>query len=736
MTKNLLVELLVEELPPKSLKQLGNSFAELLAAGLKAQDLLAVDAQVTAYASPRRLAVHITHVSAQAVDKAVTQKLMPVAVGLDAQGQATPPLLKKLASLGADDSVVPQLKRMMEGKTETLFWDSTAKGTPLIDGLQKALQEAISKLPSPKVMTYQLVDGWSSVNFVRPVHTLIALHGTDIVPVNILGLQAGRETQGHRFEAKVNPIVVHNADSYVQQLLTEGVVIAGFAERRTEIAHQLAVAAAQENLTPIDDDALLDEVTALVEHPNVLVGKFSAEFLQVPQECLILTMKANQKYFPLLDAQGKLSNKFLLVSNIRPTDPGLVVTGNERVVRSRLADAKFFFDQDRKETLASRVLELKKVVYHNKLGSQDLRMRYVRTIAQMIGQQLGGAALAAQAAEAATLAKADLLTGMVGEFPELQGIMGRYYAQHEGLSDDIAFAIEDHYKPRFAGDELPRNLVGVCLALADKLETLVNMFRIGELPTGDRDPFALRRHALGVIRILIEKNLSLKLDKLVQQVVELIENEDIPKQQFKQNSNQTKGPGKTTSILTFKDFIKINSRQVPEESREQLQSFIYERLAGSLREQGYTAQEVDAVLSLNPQHLSDIPKRLAAVRAFAALPEAASLAAANKRVGNILIKSAVVSNAEVDLDLLPEQSEQALYKALDDLLSQTEETFANGDYTSLLQILAKLKSPIDNFFDHVMVNVDNEKLRNNRLALLKQLQQTMNRIADLSKLAN
>lgn len=727
MSRNLLVELLVEELPPKSLKQLGISFAELLAANLRAQDLLTKESQVTAYATPRRLAVYITHVAAQAADKAVAQKLMPVAVGLDAQGQATPPLLKKLASLGADASAVPQLKRVMEGKTETLFWDSTVTGTPLTDGLQKALEEAIGKLPIPKVMTYQLADGWSSVNFVRPVHALIALHGADIVPVNILGLQAGRETQGHRFEAKVNPIVLHNADSYAQQLASEGAVIAGFAERRAEIVRQLNAAATKENLTPVDDDALLDEVTALVEHPNVLVGKFAAEFLQVPQECLILTMKANQKYFPLLDAQGKLANKFLLVSNIRPTDPGLVIGGNERVVRSRLADAKFFFDQDRKKTLASRVPELDKVVYHNKLGTQGLRMHYVRAIANLIGQQLNGDTLGAQAYEAATLAKTDLLTDMVGEFPELQGIMGRYYAQYEGLSDDVAFAIEDHYKPRFAGDTLPRNLVGICVALVDKLETLVNMFGIGEIPTGDKDPFALRRHALGVIRILIEKNLLLKLNVLIQQVIKIIYDSAIEVQWSERFyiSNVVKKTQAHATII----------RHVPEGLSEQLLTFIYERLAGSLREQGYTAQEVDAVLSLNPQQLSDIPKRLAAVRAFAALPEAASLAAANKRVGNILKKTEGGISAEVDTGLLQEPAEQALYQALTDMLPETEKTFAAGDYTASLQILAALKSPVDTFFDHVMVNVEEEALRNNRLALLKQLHQIMNQIADLSKLA-
>jgi len=731
MSKNLLVELLVEELPPRSLKQLGNSFAELLAASLKAQDLLMAETQVTAYATPRRLAVHITHVAAQAADKAVTQKLMPVAVGLDAQDQATPPLLKKLASLGVDTSAVPQFKRVMDGKTETLFLDITVKGIQLTDGLQKALNETIGQLPIPKVMTYQLADGWQSVNFVRPAHALVALHGADIVPVNILGLQAGRETQGHRFEAKVNPIVLKDADSYARQLTTEGAVIAGFSERRAEITRQLAAAAKKENLTPIDDDALLDEVTALVEHPNVLVGTFGSEFLQVPQECLILTMKANQKYFPLLDAQGRLVNKFLLVSNIQPADPSLIIGGNERVVRSRLADAQFFFNQDCKKTLASRIPELDKVVYHNRLGTQGLRMHHVRAVARMIGQQLNDDTLASQAYEAATLAKADLLTDMVGEFPELQGIMGRYYAQYEGLGDDIAFAIEDHYKPRFAGDVLPRNPVGICIALADKFVTLVDMFGIGEIPTGDKDPFALRRHALGVIRILTEKNLPLELNTLIQQIIKTIYDPTIENQW-----SQCFYKNKKWNIEEKKEVRSSRIRHVPKGLSESLFVFIYERLAGSLREQGYTAQEVDAVLSLNPQHLGDIPKRLAAVRTFAALPEAISLAAANKRVGNILKKVEGDIPTRVDADLLREPDEQALYQALTGISPETNEAFSAGDYTASLQILAALKSPVDAFFDNVMVNADDESLRNNRLALLAHLHQAMNRVADLSKLAS
>ncbi len=699
-SKNLLVELFVEELPPKALKKLGESFAAALAASLKTAGLAPSTATVTAFASPRRLAAHVTDVLAVAADKPVVQKLMPVAVGIDAAGNATPALLKKLAALGADATAVAGLRRENDGKADILFYDSLARGATLAEGLQKAVEAALAALPIPKVMTYQLADGWDTVNFVRPAHALVALHGADVVPVSVLGLNAGRATQGHRFEAAVDPVVFADADSYAETLRRDGAVIASFAERRAEIARQLAAAAAIAGGRPIDDDALLDEVTALVERPNVLVGQFEAEFLAVPQECLILTMKANQKYFPLLDAAGKLTNKFLVVSNISPADASAVIGGNERVVRPRLADAKFFYDQDRKKTLESRVLGLAKVVYHNKLGTQGERVQRVCAIAQGIGLQLGGEALAVQAEQAALLAKADLLTDMVGEFPELQGIMGRYYALHDGLAADIADAIEDHYKPRFAGDSLPRGLVGTLVALADKLETLVGMFGIGQIPTGDRDPFALRRHALGVIRMLSEGNLNLPLNELLTA---------------------------SASVFAAVDGFK------PAESA--LADFIYERLAGSLREQGYTAQEVDAVVSQRPQRLGDIPKRLAAVRAFSALPEAAALAAANKRVGNILKKVEDSVDAWVDTALLREPAEVALHAALVDVVPQADAAFVTGDYSESLQALAALRAPVDTFFDDVMVNADDPALRANRLGLLATLHAAMNQVADLSKLS-
>lgn len=704
-TQNLLVELFVEELPPKALKKLGDAFAGVLFEQLKAQGLMGASAVLTSFASPRRLAAHVTAVAAQADDKAVSQKLMPVSVGLDATGNATPALLKKLQALGADASAVAGLKRAPDGKAEALFYDSTVQGATLAEGLQKALAEAIAKLPIPKVMTYQLesgceMPGWSSVSFVRPAHGLVALHGSSVVPVAALGLKAGNTTQGHRFEAAVSPVVVQHADRYAATLAQDGAVIASFAERRAEIVRQLAAAAAQVGggARPIDDDALLDEVTALVERPNVLVCEFEPQFLDVPQECLILTMKANQKYFPLLDASGKLTNQFLLVSNIQPADAGFVIGGNERVVRPRLADAKFFFDQDRKKTLASRVAGLDKVVYHNKLGTQGERVARVRAIAKAIGQQLGGDLLAAKADQAAQLAKTDLVTDMVGEFPELQGTMGRYYALNDGLSAEVADAIEDHYKPRFAGDDLPRNPTGVVVALADKLETLVGMFGIGNLPTGDKDPFALRRHALGVIRMLTEQDLALELSALL-----------------------------AGALPAFGDKVS--------DATAALTDFIYDRLAGSLREQGYSAQEVDAVLALRPQRLGDVAKRLAAVRAFAALPEAPALAAANKRVSNILKKAEGDVRAQVNDALLSEPAEVSLANALKSVAPKAESSWASGQYTESLQALAALKAPVDEFFDKVMVNADDPALKANRLGLLATLHAAMNRVADLSKLA-
>jgi glycyl-tRNA synthetase beta chain len=697
----LLVELFVEELPPKSLKKLGESFATTLSSSLRTQGLLAADATITSYATPRRLAVSISAVVTQAASQAVEHKLMPVAVALDASGAATPALQKKLAALGAADVAMPALARVGVGKAEALVWRTTAQGASLAHGLQTAFDAALAALPIAKVMAYQLADGWTSVAFVRPAHSIVALHGADVVPIQALGLTSNRNTQGHRFEAKVQPILLAHAKDYAAQLLTEGSVIASFTERRIEVQRQLQAAAAAQGLKPIDDDALLDEVTSLVEKPNVVTCSFEPAFLDVPPECLILTMKANQKYFPLLDAQGALTNKFLVVSNIAPADTCRIVQGNERVVRPRLADAKFFFDKDRKAKLETRLPMLDKVVYHAKLGTMAARVERVRAIANVIGQQLGGVALASQADRAAQLAKADLVTDMVGEFPELQGIMGGYYASHDGEPVAVAHAIEDHYKPRFAGDTLPRNDVGVVAALADKLETLVGLFAAGEKPTGDKDPFALRRHALGVIRLLMERKLPLSLSALVHDATGFY------------GALVSDRAATTTAVLAF----------------------THERLAGALRDQGFSAQEVDAVLSSDAKHLHEHPARLAAVRAFMALPEAPDLAAANKRVRNILAKSPVAEGQAVNPAAFAQAEEHALFKQLGDVGAKADAAYQRGDYAASLMQLAALKTPVDAFFDSVMVNAEDTALRNNRLALLAQMHVAMNRVADLSKLA-
>ena len=712
---------------------MGEAFATQLSDQLRLLGLINGDSVATPYASPRRLAAHISHVYIKAADKAVQQKLMPVAVGLDAAGKATPALLKKLQALGADVSnpvaAVAALKRAQDGKAEALFYDSLVTGATLDTGLQKALEDTLAKLPIPKVMSYQLerdcaLPGWSSVHFVRPAHGLVALHGSTVVPICVLGLTAGNTTQGHRFEAAVSPVTLADADSYAATLARDGAVIASFAERRAEIERQLAAAAKRVGgaCKPIEDSALLDEVTALVERPNVLICEFEKEFLSVPQECLILTMKANQKYFPLLDSHGKLTNQFLVVSNISPADASAVIGGNERVVRPRLSDAKFFFDQDRKKTLASRVEGLAKVVYHNKLGTQGERTQRVAAIAAAIVEQIRHAitpytvhakdemdVLASKVQQAATLAKTDLLTDMVGEFPELQGIMGGYYARHDGLREGVAIAIEDHYKPRFAGDVLPRNHTGTVVALADKLETLVGMFGIGNLPTGDKDPFALRRHALGVIRILMEADFSINLDTMIANAAHAFDSLTVNWSEAEQASFAA--------------------------SPAKLLDFIYDRLAGSLRDQAYSAQEVDAVLALRPQRLGDVPKRLEAVRAFSVLPEAPALAAANKRIGNIL-KKALDVDAHVSEILLHEAAEKALFATMQALVPQADAQLNAGDYTGSLQTLAGLRAPVDAFFNDVMVNAEQMDLRLNRHGLLKTLHVAMNRLADLSRLAS
>ncbi|HEY4957652.1 MAG TPA: glycine--tRNA ligase subunit beta, partial [Caldimonas sp.] len=619
--------------------------------------------------------------------------------GLAATGEATPALLKKLAALGADASTVPTVQRRVDGKSETLFLDIVAAGASLAEGLQRALDRALAQLPIPKVMQYQLADGWTSVSFVRPAHGLVALHGTDVVPVRALGLEAGRTTLGHRFEAKVAPIELRAADRYAAQLRDEGAVIASFAERKAETLRQLQAGAAAAGLAPIDDDALLDEVTALVERPNVLACEFEREFLAVPPECLVLTMKANQKYFPLLERDGRLTNRFLVVSNITPADPSRIVEGNERVVRPRLADAKFFYDQDRKRTLESRVPGLDKVVYHGKLGSQGDRVRRVRRIAMWVAERIG--ADPALADRAAQLAKADLLTDMVGEFPELQGIMGGYYAAHDGEAPEVAAAIRAQYVNRRGDSDEAVNLVGEALLIADRAEALVGIWGIGLKPTGEKDPYALRRHALTLIR-----------------------------------SFQLVAGAKGERALDLRELLAFAASTfdiaLAAGVVDEVEAFVYERYFQQLATL-YDARAVEAVMSMKPA-LHDAVGRVLAVREFLALPEAPALAAANKRVGNILKKSDAAPGA-IDSALLSEPAERALADALADVGARADQAYRAGEYARSLSLLAGLKPSVDAFFDSVMVNVESPVLRANRLALLAALRATMNRVADLSLLA-
>ena len=696
----LLVELFVEELPPKTLKKLSTTFAEGLVAALRSEGLVAEGAVATPFATPRRLAVLIDAVAARAADSAVSLKLMPASVGLDAAGGATPALLKKLAALGTDVSVLSALQRRLDGKSETLFLDRVAAGATLAEGLQHAIERAIAQLPIAKLMQYQLADGWTSVSFVRPAHGLVALHGNEVVPVRALGLDAGRETKGHRFEARQTPIAIRSAESYERQLESEGAVLAGFGNRRAEISRQLRAASDAAGLAPIDDDALLDEVTALVERPNVVTCRFDSAFLEVPPECLMLTMKANQKYFPLLDAGGKLTNSFLVVCNITPADPTCVIEGNERVVRPRLADAKFFYDQDKKRSLASRVAALDKVVYHGALGSQGERVERVRRLARWVAERIG--ADVADADRAALLAKADLSTDMVGEFPELQGIMGGYYAAHDGEAADVVAAIRGQYVNRRSESDEATNLVGEALLIADRAETLVGIWSVGLRPTGDKDPHALRRHALTLIASFEAVLAFSQSPRLF--ITDLLEE----------------------AAATFS--TPVASTVVVE-----VEAFIFERYLNQLAVL-FDARAVDSVVGLRPP-LHEVVKRVHAVRDFLQLPEAAALAAANKRVGNILKKSTEAIPAEVDAKLLEEPAERALAAALDQIGTAAQAAFNGGRYAESLRLLAGLKVPVDAFFDGVMVNAESAALRANRLALLSHLRATMNRVADLSRLA-
>jgi glycyl-tRNA synthetase beta chain len=699
----LLVELFCEELPPKALKRLGDAFAEGISKSLQKREMLAPDSTARAFATPRRLAVAISGVKAASEPRAVEVKLMPVAVGLDPSGNPTPALVKKLEAAGLAGLDPAALKRRVDGKAEMLFADARTPALPLAQALQGALDEALAGLPIPKVMSYQLADGKTTVQFVRPAHGLVALHGADVVPVRTLGLEAGRLTHGHRFQGAAD-VSLDSAAAYEGKLRDEGAVIADFAVRRSEIRRQLDAEAARcgSSLGPEDAIApLLDEVTALVEMPTVYVGQFEPEFLAVPAECLVLTMRQNQKYFPLFDAQGKLTNRFLIVSNMRPADPSNIVGGNERVVRPRLADARFFFETDKKVKLADRVAQLGSIVYHNKLGSQAERVERLRRLATRIQAMLPrGEKGRPYADRAALLAKADLVTLMVGEFPELQGVMGKYYAESDGEEPSVVRAIEQHYWPRFSGDQLPSGDVSIALSLADKLETLVGIWGVGQQPTGDKDPFGLRRAALSVMRILSEKPEAAALDLRV----------------LLDESVGGFAPGKVAA-----------------DTAAGVHAFMLDRLRSMLRDKGFDANEIEAVLADSPTQVSRVWTRIEAVKAFRELPEADALASANKRIQNILKKSG--NGGVVSAALLAQDEERKLHASLQSLAPRVDQHMQRQDFAAALKDLAGIRDDVDAFFDKVLVNAEDEKLRDNRLALLTQLGALMNRVADISKLA-
>ncbi|WP_430432715.1 glycine--tRNA ligase subunit beta [Methyloversatilis sp.] len=697
MQATLLVELLTEELPPKALSRLGEVFADAVFKALVERKLVAADARMDRYASPRRLALTVQGVTDCAPDAVVDEKLMPVAVALDADGKPTPALLKKLQAKNIPVEALPQFTRRLDGKSETLFYAMTVPGAALDDVLAGIVLDALKKLPIPKLMRWADCD----YQFVRPVHGLVLLHGDRVVPGQAFGHASGRSTRGHRFMGE-GEVTLANADEYARALYERGAVMASFDARRALIVQRLAHVCGDigNGVHHVDDAALIDEVTALVENPNVYVAQFEPDFLAVPQECLILTMKANQKYFPLLDPHGKLLNRFLVVSNMQVADPHNIVSGNERVVRARLSDARFFFEQDKKTPLAARIPKMEAVVYHNRLGSQFDRVMRIQRLATDIGGRLGADVM--QAARAGLLAKADLMTDMVGEFPELQGVMGRYYAQHDGEAEVVAQAVEQHYRPRFAGDALPEGAVACAVSLADKIDALAGFFGIGQIPTGDKDPFALRRAALGVLRILMETPLPLDLAELIAAA----------RGGFR--AGQV-GEGDAANFET------------------QLLDFMFERLRNLLREAGHDARAIDAVLALRPTRIDLVPAKLAAVVAFSALPEAQSLAAANKRIVNILKKADGVA-VGVNATLFAEAAERDLHAALTAVQPALRADLEGGRYTEALTALAQLRAPVDRFFDDVMVNADDLKVRTNRLALLGELAAAMNAVADISRL--
>ena len=691
----LLIEFVTEELPPKSLKELGERFGELISKGLQEQSLIN-NSDMKVFSTPRRLGVKILNVAERGENKKKLIKLMPAKIGIDDNGQITQALSKKLHSLNETDEAIKKIKKEDEKGQQILYIEKDIAGINLEDILSEIINYCINQLPIKKMMSYQLEDGWTSVNFVRPVKNLLILHGKKILKVSTLGFEANNKSFGHRFESKEKKLTIDHADNYEKILLETGGVIASYAQRKEKIYSDIIRASKsfKEELHIIDDEALLDEVTALVEMPNILTGSFEKRFLKVPQECLTLSMKANQKYFPLFNKSNRLTNHFIIVSNLTPKDPTNIIQGNEKVIRPRLADAEFFFEQDKKQSLKSFSKKLESIVYHNKLGTQADRAGRVAIILQYIAEELSFNE-DINYKEFALASKADLLSLMVGEFPELQGVMGSIYASEDAHFKHMASAIEDHYKPKFSGDSLPRDRFGAYAALGEKFETLIGLFSINEQPTGDKDPFSLRRNAIGIIRILIEKNVP----------------------------------------LNFSNLIDKHTPKDKNDTGDSLKTFIYERLSNYLKDKNFTSNEVDAVISSRPNYLNDVIGKLDAIKEFSKLDQSKDLASANKRVTNILKKFTGLIK-KVDESLLEEDEEIQLFKTITKLNPVIIEALKEKNFIAALNSLVDLKNPIDEFFENVMVNSEDEKIKINRHNLLKQLHISLNCVADISKLAN
>jgi glycyl-tRNA synthetase beta chain len=686
-TRDLLVEIGTEELPPKALQRLSRSFAEGMSSGLAGAALK--PAGIESYAGPRRLAVLIADLPTAQQDQETLRRGPALSAAFDPQGNATQAALGFAKSNGV---AVEQLERLETDKGSWLAYRQVRRGQPTAELVPELVRKALAALPIPKRMRW----GDRADEFVRPVHWVVLLFGDEAIDAQILGVRADRFTRGHRFHHP-DPIRLSEPQAYLATLQNEGKVLADYAARRELIRAQVSEQAGLLDGQALIDDALLDEVTALVEWPVALSGRFDASFLQVPSEALISSMQDHQKYFPVVDGHGALLPHFVTVANLDSKDPAQIRAGNERVIRPRLADAAFFWDQDRKQPLQQRIDSLRNMVFEKRLGTLFDKQQRVAALAAGIAAEIGVQAGYAQ--RAAELCKCDLLTSMVFEFPDLQGIMGRYYALHDGEPREVAEAIREHYLPRFAGDALPASKTGQALALADRLDSLVGIFAIGQQPSGDKDPFALRRAALSVIRICIERRLNVDLERMLR-----------------------------AAAATFEEEVQAG-RAV-----DTVFAYVLDRLRGYYQESGVDADLVDAVLATRPTRLLDCDRRLQACQVFRALPEAHSLAAANKRISNILKKWDQPIPAAIDSARLRDAAEQQLAERLSSVSEVVLPLMDAGDYTPALEQLAALKEPVDAFFDTVMVMVDEPALRDNRLALLDKLGKLFLRVADLSRL--